>query len=65
MSQLYCHGIYILELIESIANSEMARDLLDLVVEGPEVDTIWLAFQDAEIDDEELEAQQLNANAVD
>jgi hypothetical protein len=27
-------------------HTEMARDLLDLVVEGPESDSIWTAFQE-------------------
>ena len=38
----------------------MARDLLDQVVEGPEGDFVWAAYQDnveqESIDDEEMEA---------
>lgn len=40
---------------------------MDLVVEGPEVDSMWAAFQDeaekeGETDDEEREARLLGAN---
>ncbi|TFK53914.1 hypothetical protein OE88DRAFT_1654294 [Heliocybe sulcata] len=46
--------------------TEMARDLLDLVVEGPELDKIFVAYQDedSEVDDEELEARNLEANLL-
>ena len=45
----------------------MTRDLLDLVVEGPEGDSVYAAYQDdAEegsiTDDEEMEARMLEAN---
>jgi hypothetical protein len=45
----------------------MARDLLDLVVEGPEGDSIYEAYQsDTDegnvTDDEEMEARLLGAN---
>lgn len=45
----------------------MARDLLDLVVEGPESDSVYAAYQsDVEdgsvTDDEEMEARLLEAN---
>lgn len=47
----------------------MARDLLDLVVEGPEGDSIYAAYQsdvdDGSVtDDEEMEARLLDTNEV-
>lgn len=47
----------------------MARNLLDLVVEGPEGDSIYAAYQsDPEegsiTDDEEREARLLDANEI-
>jgi hypothetical protein len=40
---------------------EIARDILELVIDGPEGDSVWAAFQseqdeDGAIDEEELEA---------
>jgi hypothetical protein len=40
---------------------EIARDILELVIDGPEGDSVWAAFQseqdeDGTIDEEELEA---------
>lgn len=48
---------------------EMARDLLDLVVEGPEGDSVYAAYQiepdeGSITDDEEMEARLLDANEV-
>lgn len=45
----------------------MARDLLDLVVEGPEGDSVYSAYQDdvedeSVTDDEEMEARILEAS---
>jgi hypothetical protein len=45
----------------------MARDLLDLVVEGPEGDSVYAAYQietdeGSITDDEEMEARLLDAN---
>jgi len=47
----------------------MARDLLELVVEGPEGDSIWTVYQggselESEVDDEEKEARLLVANDI-
>jgi hypothetical protein len=47
----------------------MARDLLDLVVEGPEGDNVWAAYQGEpdpgnDTDEEEMEAKLLGANKV-
>jgi hypothetical protein len=47
----------------------MASDLLDLVVEGPESDSVYAAYQsdadDASVtDDEEMEARLLDANEM-
>lgn len=44
--------------------SEMSRDILELVVDGPEGDSIWAAFQvepepGSAVDDEELEARRI------
>jgi hypothetical protein len=49
--------------------SETARELLDLVVEGPELDSVWAAYQPADgdgsiTDDEEMEARFLEANEI-
>ncbi|EIN12048.1 hypothetical protein PUNSTDRAFT_142206 [Punctularia strigosozonata HHB-11173 SS5] len=49
--------------------AETARELLDLVVEGPELDSVWAAFQPGDedesfIDDEEQEARMLEANEI-
>jgi hypothetical protein len=40
----------------------MARDILELVVDGPEGDSVWAAFQtepdeESTIDEEEMEAR--------
>lgn len=45
----------------------MAQSILDLVVEGPESDLVYAAFQDTDdhkstTDDEEMEARLLDAN---
>jgi hypothetical protein len=42
----------------------MAQDLLDLVVDGPEGDSIWAAYQtdtanDSDTDEEDMEARLL------
>jgi hypothetical protein len=47
----------------------MARDLLDLVVEGPEGDSVYGAYQSdtdegSVTDDEEMEARLLDANEL-
>jgi hypothetical protein len=49
--------------------TEMAQTILDLVVEGPESDLVYTAFQDADdhkstTDDEEMEARLLDANDI-
>lgn len=45
---------------------DMARDLLELVVEGPENDSIYAVYQEpdqrSDTDDEEIEARRLDAN---
>lgn len=46
---------------------EMARDLLDLVVDGPEGDSVWAAYQvdpdyDSDTDEEDMEANLLGEN---
>ena len=47
---------------------DMSRELLDLVVEGPEGDSIWGTYQDddepTETDDEEAQARLFDANEV-
>ncbi|KAJ7901938.1 hypothetical protein B0H14DRAFT_1261278 [Mycena olivaceomarginata] len=51
--------------VELEAMSEMAQDLLDLVVDGPEADSIWTAYQvdpgdagdDGDTDEEDMEAK--------
>ncbi|EGN99743.1 hypothetical protein SERLA73DRAFT_179920 [Serpula lacrymans var. lacrymans S7.3] len=53
--------------LEHIA--EMARELLDLVVEGPEGDSVWATYQEgpeqeSEADDDEVEARRLDANEI-
>lgn len=47
----------------------MARNLLDLVVEGPEGDSVYAAYQSdpdegSITDDEEIEARLLDSNEV-
>jgi hypothetical protein len=47
----------------------MARDLLELVVEGPEGDNVWAVYQgvsdsESDVDDEEKEARLLVANDI-
>jgi hypothetical protein len=47
----------------------MARNLLDLVVEGPEGDSVYAAYQSeldegSITDDEEMEARLLDANEI-
>jgi hypothetical protein len=47
----------------------MARDLLDLVVEGPDGEGIWAAYQGEpeqgnDTDDEEMEAKLLGADKI-
>ncbi|KAK7005601.1 hypothetical protein R3P38DRAFT_2556549 [Favolaschia claudopus] len=52
------------------ALSEMAQDLLDLVVDGPEADSIWAAYQlepgdvieDSDTDEEDMEAKLVGTN---
>ncbi|EJD02972.1 uncharacterized protein FOMMEDRAFT_168072 [Fomitiporia mediterranea MF3/22] len=46
--------------------TEPARDLMELIIEGPESDSVWVAYQDAEDEsvtenDDEAEAQLLEA----
>jgi len=53
--------------LETIA--EMARDLLSLVVEGPECDSVWAVYQTevdekSDTDDEEMEARHLHTNEI-
>lgn len=45
---------------------DMARALLELVVEGPELDSIYAAYQedDSEVDGEEMEARNLETNSL-
>ncbi|KAG6842176.1 hypothetical protein C0991_001669 [Blastosporella zonata] len=50
--------------LELVSSTEMARDILDLVVDGPEADRTWQAYQlEGEIvdetDEEEMEVQLL------
>jgi hypothetical protein len=47
----------------------MAQNILDLVVEGPESDLVYTAFQDTDdqkstTDDDEMEARLLDANNI-
>ncbi|EIW82811.1 hypothetical protein CONPUDRAFT_51632, partial [Coniophora puteana RWD-64-598 SS2] len=47
---------------------DMSRELLELVVGGPEGDSIWGTYQDdddpTEVDDEEAQARLLDANEL-
>jgi len=43
-------------------STETAREILELVIDGPEGDSVWVAFQfepdeDSAIDEEEMEAR--------
>jgi len=57
--------------VELETMSEMAQDLLDLVVDGPEADSIWTAYQvdpgdpgdDSDTDEEDMEAKLLGTNS--
>ncbi|KII92061.1 hypothetical protein PLICRDRAFT_103681 [Plicaturopsis crispa FD-325 SS-3] len=49
--------------------TDMARQLLELVVDGPEYDGVWATFQDdpdqdSATDDEEMEARRLETNEI-
>lgn len=55
------------KLNEIFALVDMTRDLLDLVVEGPEGDSVYAAYQDdaddgSVTDDEEMEARMLEGS---
>jgi hypothetical protein len=46
----------------------MAREILEVVVDGPEGDSVWAAFQtepeeDGALDDEEIEARRMGVDA--
>lgn len=46
--------------------AEPARDLMELIIEGPESDSVWVAYQDTEgesvsDDDDEIQAHLLDA----
>ena len=46
----------------------MAREILEVVVDGPEGDNVWAAFQtepeeDDALDDEEIEARRMGVEA--
>jgi len=48
--------------------SDMAREILEVVVDGPEGDNVWAAFQtepeeDGVLDDEEIEARRMGVEA--
>jgi hypothetical protein len=48
--------------------SDLAHDLLGLIIEGPEEDLIWSAFnegEDQEIDPMAIDEEELEARAVD
>ncbi|KAF8210378.1 hypothetical protein K438DRAFT_153730 [Mycena galopus ATCC 62051] len=55
--------------LELEAMSELAQDLLDLVVDGPEADSIWTAYQvepgdpGDDTDEEDMEAKLLGTNS--
>ncbi|KAJ6499201.1 hypothetical protein C8R45DRAFT_1093446 [Mycena sanguinolenta] len=57
--------------LELEAMAEMAQDLLDLVVDGPEADSIWTAYQvdsgdpdnNSDTDEEDMEAKLLGTNS--
>lgn len=48
---------------------ELARDLLEQVVEGPEVDTIWASYQgsegDSQAEEDEMEAMDEDMVIID
>lgn len=48
--------------------TEIAREILEVVVDGPEGDNVWAAFQteseeDSALDDEEIEARRMGVEA--
>jgi hypothetical protein len=47
--------------------TEVAREILEVVVDGPEGDNVWAAFQtepeDGVLDDEEIEARRMGVEA--
>jgi len=48
--------------------TETAREILEVVVDGPEGDNVWAAFQtepeeDGALDDEEIEARRMGVDA--
>lgn len=48
--------------------TEVAREILEVVVDGPEGDSVWAAFQaepdeESIIDEEEMEAQLMGVDA--
>lgn len=52
-------------LLRPNGRQDMARDLLELVVDGPELDGIWAAYQEDpdeanQMDEEEMESQLLS-----
>lgn len=66
-TQFYAIYIYVISTSFSL---EPARDLMDLIVEGPEGDSVWVAYQDGESDsvtedDDEMEAQLLDDDEFD
>lgn len=53
----------------AVVTTGMARDLLNLVVEGPECDSVWAVYQEevneqSDTDDEEMEARYLHSNEI-
>jgi hypothetical protein len=58
-------GAYLLT--EILFVIDMARDIFELVAEGPDADDIWQAYQDDPedeklLDEEEMEAQMVDAD---
>jgi len=48
--------------------TEIAREILEVVVDGPEGDNVWAAFQiepeeEGALDDEEIEARRMGVEA--
>ena len=41
--------------------AEIARDILELVIDGPEGDSIWAAFQSEQDEDSTVDVEELEA----
>jgi hypothetical protein len=59
---------YVLFMLLANNNTGLAKDLLELLMDAPQMDAIWATYQegpDEEMeDDEEVEARRLAANVI-